>query len=152
MHAPLIKLGRNVCCWLLYEGHKLFLFPAETSHLFLDIDSSMWGNVWEFAKSQWWIWIEKTAFCCEGSMTDSRWSCGAVATKALACSYSRIYDALSKLMNDPDQNADTCAEARSLISNMKRIECTFMTLLCTAPTSLSLQTTSIELGCAVKLL
>ena len=39
------------------------------------------------------------------------------------------YDALSKLMNDPGQKADTFAEARSLMSKMERIECTFMTLL-----------------------
>ena len=79
-------------------------------------------------------------------------------TKALASSYSRIYDAFSKLMNDPAQKADTCAEARSFMSKMERIECTFMTPLWDYilqrfnATSLSLQKTSIELGCAVKLL
>ena len=63
------------------------------------------------------------------SLSQTRWSCRADATKVLVQSFNGIYKALEILNNDEDQKSDTRLEAAALLNHIVKLENVFMALL-----------------------
>ncbi|XP_011860156.1 PREDICTED: zinc finger MYM-type protein 1-like [Vollenhovia emeryi] len=60
------------------------------------------------------------------SLSATRWSCRADASKNLIENFDGIYEALSSIAEDKDQKSDTRHEATSLLNSMIKLENVFM--------------------------
>jgi hypothetical protein len=91
------------------------------------------------------------------TLSNTRWSARADATKALAKGYSNIQSALQSIMNDKSQQTTTRTDAGSLVTKLSELETALMTLIWQMllqrfqATSESLQRYDIDVGTVIHL-
>ena len=92
------------------------------------------------------------------TLSQTRWSARADATKALLCGYNEIIHALEEIEQDENEKAETRREADGLIKKMERLENGILLVLWSAvlerfkKTSLALQNATLDLNIAVEML